>query len=57
MKPKEPKDYERRAKDTLKKLILRFQDYEESFSDDFELFLKDPAVKRNLMMLQAYLKD
>ena len=57
MKPKAKEDYERRVKDSLKKLILRFQDYEEHYPEDFKEFLKDSAVKRNLLMLQAYLND
>ncbi len=57
MKPKAKEDYKRRAKDCLKKLLLRLNDYSSNYPDNFNKFLEEPDVKMNLKMLQAYLKD
>jgi len=57
MKPKAKKDYERRAKDCLKKLILRFQDYEAQHPYDFEVFIKKNDTSRSLKILTSYLND
>jgi len=56
MKPKQQEDYERRANDYLKRLILRFQDYENNFPDDFKGFLDKSSTKRGLEILNTFNK-
>lgn len=57
MKPKQQKDYDRRANQALKALILRFQDYENNYPEDFKSFLLKSSTKRSLEILNTFNKN